>query len=97
MNCIQTDAAELIEIIFQDYKTHPIDLLGMDDSIGEFNYISNHKQYFERPIFEINELFKQRGKPQIKILELGSYLAFVSITLSKMGYKMRGADLDIFK
>jgi hypothetical protein len=33
MNNIKKETVELIEIIYQDYKTHPIDLLGMDDSI----------------------------------------------------------------
>jgi hypothetical protein len=46
--------------------------------------------------FDIDELFKQKGKSQIKILELGSYLSVFSIALSKMGYKMTASDLDIF-
>ena len=96
MNCIQTDAAELIEIIFQDYKIHPVDLIGLDDSIGEFNYISNHKEEYKRTIFDINDLFKQKDKSQIRIVEIGSYLGVVSIALSKMGYNMTAADLDIF-
>ena len=96
MKSIKKETVELLENIYQDYKAHPIDLLGLDDSIGELNYISNLKESYKRTIFEIDELFNQKEKSRIKILEIGSYLGFVSIALSKIGYKMTAADLDLF-
>jgi SAM-dependent methyltransferase len=93
---INKETTELIEKVYQDYKANPVDLLGIDDSVGEFNYVSNLKGYYERTIFDIDDLLKHKEKSKIKILEIGSYLGFVSITLSKMGYKMTASDLDIF-
>ena len=96
MNNINKETTELVEIIYQDYKIHPVDLLGIDDSAGELTYISNLKETYIRTIFDIDGIFKHKERSQIKILELGSYLGFVSITLSRLGYKMTAGDLDIF-
>jgi SAM-dependent methyltransferase len=96
MKNLQEDVIELIESVIQDYETHPVDLLGLDDAIGEFNYISNLKQHYVRTVHEISDLFNQKDLTQIKILEIGSYLGVVSIALSKLGFKIFAADLDIY-
>ena len=96
MNTIYKETTDLVESIYRDFKIHPVDLLGINDSVGELNYITNFKESYIRTIFKIDNLFDQKEKSKIKILEIGSYLGIVSIALSKIGYLITAADLEIF-
>ena len=96
MNNIYKETTDLVESIYRNFKIHPVDLLGINDSVGEWKYITNLKESYIRTIFKIDNLFDQKEKSKIKILEIGSYLGIVSIALSKIGYLMTAADLEIF-
>lgn len=86
----------IISRILEDYKINPIDLLNLNDGMGEINYLSNHKESYLRTIIAVDELYDQDEKPGIKILEIGSYLGIASIALSRHGYSVTAGDLEIY-
>lgn len=94
MEFIHKEEATLVDSVIQSYKFYPVDLLGLNDSDGEFNYISNLKQHYIRTVFDIVKVLRKNGKIKIRVIEFGAYLGVVSIALSKLGYEMTAADLD---
>jgi len=85
---------KLIQDVIKGYKNSPIDMLGIGDSTGEYNYLNTHKSSYVRTICDIDNLYKNSGKGNI--LEIGSFLGPVSISLKKIGYSVHALDIPEF-
>lgn len=89
------DYCKIVQDVIQKHKDEPIDMLGIGDDEGEYNYLTSHKDSYVRTVRDIDNLYKNRRK-NTKILEIGSFLGPVSISLKKMGYAAHALDIPEF-
>lgn len=89
-------ANKLVSEIILEYQNEPIDLLNLGDVQGENRYLLNMAPTYVRTINDLDKLYSETYRNTIKILEIGSYLGIVSISLSKLGFQVVAADLPIF-
>ncbi|MGK5092926.1 class I SAM-dependent methyltransferase [Deltaproteobacteria bacterium TL4] len=90
MMVVDTVLKETIE----SYRSNPIDLLGINDAEGENYYIARETHAYKRTLTDVLACFPQKGN--IKILEIGSFLGIVSITLAQLGFSVTASDDPIF-
>ncbi len=69
-------------------------MLEIGDSTGEYNYLNTHKNSFIRTVCDIDNLYKDSKRRNI--LEIGSFLGPVSISLKKIGYSVYALDIPEF-
>ena len=86
---------QLVNTVIEGYKTSPIDMLGIGDAQGEYNYLNNLKDSYVRTIGDIDGLLG-KDKTGKGILEIGSFLGAVSVSLRKLGYKVCALDIPEF-
>jgi SAM-dependent methyltransferase len=86
---------QLLNETFEEYKLSPVDILGIGDAKGEYVYLQNQKSAYLRTLYDINEIFKTQVK-SIRILEIGSFLGPVSISLKKVGFDVYALDIPEF-
>jgi SAM-dependent methyltransferase len=84
----------LVEGIVEQHKRFPIDMLGIGDADGEYNYVRMLRGSYVRTVRDIDSLFDIRRSG--RILEIGSFLGVVSISLKKMGYDVFALDIPEF-
>lgn len=99
---IHYNTDKILDEILAVYGQSPIDLLDINDGNGEYLYLLNARTSYLRTIKDIADLFQGRRQAaddslqEISILEVGSYLGPVSITLAKMGFSVTAADIPEF-
>ena len=64
-------------------------------STGEYNYLNLLKWSYLRTVQEIDVLLGP-DREQKEILEIGSFLGVVSVSLKKMGYRVSASDIPEF-
>jgi SAM-dependent methyltransferase len=82
----------IIEEVIEEHKVSPVDMLGIGDAIGEYNYLKKHKDSYIRTVSDIDNLCKSERSSR-NILEVGSFLGPVSIALKRIGYKVSCLDI----
>ena len=87
--------SQLIQCVISELCESPVDILGIGDFEGERKYLEYHRDSYERTIKDIDELLKRRRR-ETKILEIGSFLGPVSISLKRLGYKVFALDIPEF-
>jgi SAM-dependent methyltransferase len=92
------EAMEVLSHTISEYRATPIDLLNINDADGEYRYLLKARRSYERTIRDVITLFPKlpKEKQPIRILEIGSYLGVVSITLARLGFAVTAADLPAF-
>ena len=84
----------IIQESIERHKEFPVDMLGVG-STGEYTYLNQLKGSYARTVRDIDSFFSgNRG--DVTILELGSYLGVVSVSLKKMGYNVCASDIPEF-
>ncbi len=90
---------EILESVIAAYKTSPIDLLGINDGEGEYNYIESTRTSYARAlrdIMEISGFMPSRDRPKVKVLEIGAFLGVLSVALARMGFSVTASDIPEF-
>lgn len=92
-----SDIQMLIDDALQSYKDNPIDLLNIGDSVGEYHYLAQHKNEYERTVRDVlTYAGHEADYSSIKVLEIGAFLGIVSIVLAKLGFKVTVTDIEEF-
>jgi SAM-dependent methyltransferase len=81
---------EIIKEVIDQHKVAPIDMRGIGDAAGEFAYLNSHKNSYIRTVADIDRLLGGGNKT---VLEIGSFLGPVSISLRKLGYRVYAQDI----
>lgn len=85
----------IVQNVIEDHRVSPIDVLEIGDSAGEYNYLNSLKNSYTRTVRDVDSLYKdERGDRHI--LEIGSYLGPVSISLKRIGYSVSAMDIPEF-
>lgn len=83
--------------LIDEYKEAPIDLLGIGDAVGEYNYLVNACLSYQRTIRDVTTLFAdttvKKEKSSVKILEVGAFLGVVSLFLARLGFDVTALDI----
>jgi SAM-dependent methyltransferase len=87
-----TQVSDVVQEFLELQRTEPIDLLGIGDAAGEYDYTCKMRQGYVRTVCGI--LAAQ--PPPAKLLEIGPYLGIVALTLAKFGYEVSTLDLPVF-
>lgn len=86
---------EIIKDVIEEYKVFPIDMLDIGDASGEYIYLKNLKDSYVRTIRDVDNMFKHDRSCK-NILEIGSFLGAVSISLKKLGFNVCALDIPEF-
>jgi len=86
---------DIVNGVIEEHKTSPVDIFGIGDAEGELLYLNQHKGSYVRTIREIDTLWKGSDRSRT-ILEIGSFLGPVSISLKKLGYRVYAVDIPEF-
>ncbi len=87
---------KIVTDVIEGYKVSPIDMLGIGDASGEYTYLNNLKDSYVRTVREVDNMFKDDNKNCRNILEIGSFLGVVSISLKKLGFNVCALDIPEF-
>lgn len=85
----------IVQNVIEEHKISPIDVLEIGDAAGEYTYLSSLKESYIRTVRDVDSLYgNERGDRHI--LEIGSYLGPVSISLKRIGYSISAIDIPEF-
>lgn len=87
---------KLIDELILEYKTDPVDLLGIGDAEGEYGYLTRHRNNYITTIKDILRPFEAKDTKSLKVLEIGCFLGLTSIVLSELGFKVTATDIKEF-
>ena len=87
--------AKIVNNVIEQYRSSPVDMLDIKGGDSEFIYLNNLKSSYVRTIADIDR-FLTGDRNQKNILELGSFLGAVSISLKKLGFNMFATDIPEF-
>lgn len=73
----------LIAELLVEYRSNPVDMLGLGDGDGEARYIAGLAESYRRTVADISGLFNAENRKP-RILEIGAYLGVVSRALTKL-------------
>jgi SAM-dependent methyltransferase len=85
----------IVHDIVKNYRSSPIDMLGVGDGEGEYRYLQSNLGSYIRTVRDIDALFGQ-GISDRRILEVGSFLGPVSLSFKKLGYQVSALDIPEF-
>jgi SAM-dependent methyltransferase len=86
---------KIVEEVIEGYKASPIDMLGIGDASGEYTYLNTLKDSYVRTVRDVDNMSK--GDNSCKsILEIGSFLGAVSLSLKKLGFNVCALDIPEF-
>ena len=89
---LATQVSSIIQKFIVLQHEQPIDLLGIGDAAGEFEYVCSMREGYVRTICGI----LAACPPPAKLLEIGPYLGIVALTLAELGYEVSTVDLPVF-
>jgi SAM-dependent methyltransferase len=89
------DYDRIVQDVIEEHKASPIDMLGIGDAVGEYTYLNSHKDSYVRTVRDVAELYKNERSNR-HVLEIGSFLGTVSISLKRIGYKVSALDIPEF-
>jgi SAM-dependent methyltransferase len=86
----------IVQEVIDLHAAHPVDILGNGNGASESLYLAQHRDSYVRTIRDIDGLFRSHPGPGRRILEIGSYLGPVCLSLKRMGYEASALDLPEF-
>lgn len=86
---------KIVKDTIEEHKDSPVDMLETGDTTGEYTYLNSHKDSYIRTVHDVDKLFKE-DRANRHILEIGSFLGPVSISLKKLGYNVSALDIPEF-
>ena len=86
---------KIVTDVIEGYKVSPIDMLGIGDASGEYTYLNSSKDSYVRTVRDVDNMFKGDRSCR-NILEIGSFLGVVSISLKKLGFNVCALDIPEF-
>ena len=86
---------KIVNNVIEQYRSSPVDMLDIKGGDGEFIYLNNLKSSYIRTIADIDR-FLTGDRNQKNILEVGSFLGAVSISLKKLGFNVLATDVPEF-
>jgi 2-polyprenyl-3-methyl-5-hydroxy-6-metoxy-1,4-benzoquinol methylase len=93
----QVDEVEkLINEIILDYRVSPINLLDINRTDAEYDYLIRHRNEYIRTVYDVMNWAESREFSSINVLEIGTFLGVVSVALSKLGFKVAATDIQEF-
>lgn len=92
------EVLQILDATIAEFSGNPVDLLSIGDEGGETTYIANARCSYERTLCDILSLSVGRSGTSlpIRVLEIGSYLGVVSVSLARMGYSVTALDIPEF-
>lgn len=91
----QSESKSILDQVIAEHAISPVDMLGIGDSCGEYEYLKTLRDSYARTITDVAKLCAQDPGGR-RVLELGSFLGAVSITLQRLGYDVTAADIPEF-
>jgi SAM-dependent methyltransferase len=85
----------IVQSVLNEQKDSPIDILGIGDVTGEYSYLTSHKDSYVRTVRDVDTLF-EKDRSVKHILEIGSFLGAVSISLNRIGHNISALDIPEF-
>lgn len=85
----------ILDQVIAEHEASPIDMLGIGDAGGEFEYLKTLRDSYARTVADVLSLYNQPREGE-RILEVGSFLGPVCITLKRLGYDVSAADIPEF-
>lgn len=85
---------KIVKEVIDEQKDTPIDILGIG-GMGEYIYMINQLGAYIRTVRDIDNLLKA-DRDGRKVLEIGSFLGVVSISLKRLGYDVSALDIPEF-
>jgi len=86
---------KIVQDVIEEHQVSPIDMLGIGDATGEYTYLNSHKDSYIRTVRDVDSLYKN-DRTTRHILEIGSFLGPVSISLKRIGYSVSALDIPEF-
>jgi SAM-dependent methyltransferase len=86
------DYAKIIRGVIEEHKISPIDMRDIGDAAGEYAYLRSLEDSYIRTVRDVDCLYKNDRESR-RILEIGSFLGAVSISLKKLGYSVSASDI----
>ena len=86
---------KIVSDVVEKYKTTPIDMLNIGDGAGEYSYLDALRDSYVRTVRDVDNLFGN-SRSNRHIVEIGSFLGPVSISLKQMGYRVSALDIPEF-
>lgn len=99
MNTDLQSCKKILDDVIKDRENYPIDLLNVGDSLGEIGYIRSMQGSCLRTILDIFQYCHNEGISdfsKIRILEIGSFLGVVSLSLARLGFIVIASDIPQF-
>lgn len=96
---MKINVRKIIDETIQEYINNPIDLMTTGDTHNELKYISTCRASYVRTITDVinyfhkNDVYDFSG---IRVLEIGSFLGIVAVTLSRLGFSVTALDIPEF-
>lgn len=90
MNC-----KNIVDEVLNGYRDAETSLMGIGKSEDEYKYLYAQKDAYIRTVSDIQNLYKDNEKEK-KVLEIGSFLGAVSISLKKIGFWIEALDIPEF-
>ena len=92
---MKMDYASIVRAVIEEQNASPIDMLGIGDASGERRFLASQQDTYIRTVRDVDILCDGAKKGK-RILEIGSFLGAVSISLKKMGYDVFALDIPEF-
>jgi len=86
------DYLQIVSEVIEEHKKSPVDMLGAGLNEVEYTYLKILHKSYNRTIRDINA-FVPKGA---NILEIGSFLGVVSVSLKRCGYNISAMDIPEF-
>jgi SAM-dependent methyltransferase len=84
---------ELVDSVIEEQRAAPVDMLDNGGGDGEIRYLEGQRDAFIRTVRDVDEFL---GGGRKRILEIGSFLGAVSISLQRLGYEVVAVDIPEF-
>ena len=85
----------LIQEVIDEHKVSPIDIMRTGDATNEYTYLNAHIDSYIKTVRDVDCLLAD-DKGRGSILEIGSFLGPVSISLKRIGYSVCALDVPEF-
>lgn len=85
----------IVREAIEEQGVSPIDMLGLGDANGEYTYLNSQRASYIRTVNDVDSLNNRNGE-NVHVLEIGSFLGVVSISLKKLGYRVSACDIPEF-
>ena len=89
------DPRTIVDAVIEEHRLQPVDMLGNGAAAGEYKYLVCLRDSFVHTVQDVDALLGG-NRQGCSILEIGSFLGVVSVTLKRMGYEVNAVDIPEF-